>query len=201
MKNFLNSLRLTVWTADFAWKVLTFLVPVASGTLAGALTAGTQVFHSLGMLAWFGIALCAATLTALTMYLVRASQLAAAKAASMAAIATRSTRINPLHANFSDEVIHLSDLHLPGVQLHKHKQFRNCKFVGPGAIALLGSTLVSCGLNDVGDIVTIPDATIVGITVFEGCTFENCEFWRMTVVVRKRDVETFRKIPNVRVAT
>ncbi|MFV8632208.1 hypothetical protein ACNRDB_22400 [Ralstonia pseudosolanacearum] len=201
MKKILDSLKLTVWTAEFAWKVVTFLIVAAGGTTASVLAAGLQVFHGLGWLAWFGVGLLAALLTALTIYLVRAAGRAAAEASATVAIAVKSTRINPLRANFSDEVIHLADLHLPGRQVHEHKQFRNCKFVGPGAVVLLGGTFVRSGFHDIGHILTLPDNTLVtGITVLQNCTVEDCEFYRTTLLVPRGQAEALRQIPGVQVA-
>lgn len=201
MKKLLEYLKLTAWTADFAWKAFTFLVVVAGGTTAGVLAAGLQMFQSLGWLAWFGIGLLAALLTAFTAYLVRAAQRAAAQAALANAVAAKATQINPLQASFSDVVIRLADLHLPGKQVHEHKQFRRCKFVGPGAVALLGGTFVRSGFHDIGHILTVPDNTfITGITLLVNCTVEDCEFYQTTVLVPRTQADTFRQIPGVQVA-
>lgn len=154
-----------------------------------------------GWLAWFGVGLLAALLTSLIIYLVRAAQRAAAEASVATAIAAKSTRINPLRANFSDEVIHLADLHLPGKQVHEHKQFRNCKFVGPGAIVLLGGTFVRSEFHDIGHILTLPDNTFVtGIIVLQNCTVEDCEFYRTTLLVPRNQAAALQQIPGVQVA-
>jgi hypothetical protein len=201
MKTFLNSLRLTVWTAEFLWKAVTFVIVAAGGTTAGVLAAGLQVFHGFGWLAWYGVGLLAALITALIIYLVRAAQRAAAEASVATAIAAKSTRINPLRASFSDEVIHVADLHLPGKQVHEHKQFRNCKFVGPGAILLLGGTFVRSGFHEVGHILTVPDNTLVtGITVLQNCTVEGCEFYRTTLLVPRNQAAALQQVPGVQVA-
>ncbi|WP_156441870.1 hypothetical protein [Burkholderia sp. MSMB1078WGS] len=201
MKNLLNSLRLTVWTAEFAWKLVTFGIVAAGGTTAGVLASAAQMFQGLGMLGWYGTGLIAALLTAVIIYLVRASQRAAAEASVASAIAAKSTRINPLRANFSDEVIHIADLHLPGKQLHEHKQFRNCKFVGPGAIALGGGTFVRNNFHDSGHILTVPENTVItGVTMLLNCTVEDCEFYRTTLLIPRGSADVFRNIPGAQVA-
>lgn len=201
MKKFIDGLRLTVWTVEFMWKVITFLIVAAGGTTAAVLATGVQAFKEVGYLAWFGVGLVAALLTALTVFLVRSAQRAAAEATLANALATNRTGINPLHASFSDEVIYLADLHLPGKQVHEHKQFRRCKFVGPGAIALMGGTFVNSNFNDIGHILTVPDNTYVtGITVLLNCTVEDCEFFRTTILVPRSQAEHLKKIPGVQVA-
>ncbi|WP_156924405.1 hypothetical protein [Derxia gummosa] len=201
MKKIIDFIKLTVWTAEFAWKIVTFLIVAAGGTTAGLLASGLEVFNSYGWLAWFGVALLAALITALIIYLVRASQLASAEAAVASAIAAKSSQINPLLSSFSDVVIHLADLHLPGRQVHEHKQFRRCKFVGPGAIALIGGTFVRSGFYEIGHILIIPDNTFVsGITVLMNCTVEDCEFFRTAILIPRAQAETFQKIPGVQVA-
>ncbi|MFP5443666.1 MAG: hypothetical protein ACLGIY_08705, partial [Betaproteobacteria bacterium] len=105
---------MTVWSADFAWKAFTFVVVAAGGTTAGVLASGLQIFAAFGWLAWFGVGLLSAAMTALILYLVRASQRSAAETALANALATKSTQVNPLQSSLSDAIIHLSDLYLPG---------------------------------------------------------------------------------------
>jgi hypothetical protein len=201
MKKFLDSFKLTVWTAEFTWKIVTFLIITAGGTTAGFLASGLAIFHSLGLLAWFGIGLLAALVTALIIYLVRAAQRASAEAAVATAIAAKSTQINPLMANFADSIIRIADLHIPGKQVHEHKQFRRCKFVGPGAIALIGGTFHHSSFYEIGHILTIPDNTFVtGITVLMNCTVEDCEFFQTTILIPRSQADALQKIPGVQVA-
>jgi hypothetical protein len=201
MKKLLDSLKLTIWTAEFAWKIVTFIVVAAGGTTAGLLASGLEVFHGLGWLAWYAIGLLAALVTASIIYLVRAAQRAAADTAVANAIAAKPTQINPLASSFSDAVIYVSDLHLPARQVHEHKQFRRCKFVGPGAIALIGGTFVRSGFYDTGHILTIPDNTFVtGITVLMNCTVEDCEFFKTTILVPRSQADAIRQIPGIQVA-
>ena len=192
MKKILKSLRLYVWTADLTWQVVTFLVVAAGGTTAGLLAASSQLFRALGPLAWFAVALVAAIAIALIFFLVRSAQRAAAEAAIATAMASKPSAVNPLLTSFSDQVIPMEALHLPGRQMHQHKQFRRCKFVGPGALAILGGTFVNSSFNDAGHILTVPDNTsITGITVFENCTVEDCEFFRVTLLIPRVAATTF----------
>lgn len=201
MKKLLEYFKLTVWTADFAWKAFTFIVVAAGGTTAGVLASGLQIFATFGWLAWFGIGLLAALTTALTVYLVRAAQRSAAEAVLANALAAKSTQINPLHSSFSDAIIHLSDLHLPGKQVHQHKQFKRCKFVGPGAIALLGGTFVRSGFYETGHVLTVPENTLItGITVLLNCTVEDCEFYQTTLLIPRAQADALRQVPGIQIA-
>ncbi|WP_186214244.1 hypothetical protein [Burkholderia gladioli] len=201
MKSFLNSLRLTVWTAQFIWGALSFLVVAAGGTTAGVLAIGQNLLREYGPLAWFGVGLVAAMMTALTIFLLRRAQLAAAQAEAHRALLAKSTRINPLKSSFDGEIIYLPDLYLPGKQLHSRKHFRNCRFVGPGSIALMGGTFFGTGFYDSGDVLVVPrGASVSGIVVLENCTLEGCEFYRVTILVGPDQVSAIRQVPGVRVA-
>ena len=202
MKKILEWLRLSVSTADFAWKVVTFIVVAGGGTTAGFLAASSNLLQAWwGPLAWFSIAIVASFAIALIVYLVRSAQRAGAEAAIATAMAMKPSSVNPLLTSFSDLVIPMESLHLPGKQMHQHKQFRRCKFVGPGAVALIGGTFVRIAFNDSGHILIIPDNTIVtGITVFENCTVEDCEFFRVALLIPRGAAAQFSQIPGAQIA-
>lgn len=201
MKKFLDSFKLAVWTAEFVWKVVTFLIVGAGGTTAALLASGLEVFRGFGWLAWYSVGLLAALASALIIYLVRAAQRANSEALVNTAMAGKSTKINPLSGNFTDEIIYISDLYLPGKQVHEHKQFRRCKFVGPGAIGIIGGNFVRSGFIDIGAILAIPDNTpVTGITVLMNCTVEDCEFYRTTVIIARGQVQNVSQIPGVQIA-
>lgn len=201
MKKFLDNVKLTVWTAEFVWKILTFMIVAAGGTTAGLLAAGLETFRGYGWFALYSVGLLAALVVALIIYIVRASQRASAEAMLNTAMAGRSTNINPLAGNFADEIIYISDLCLPGKQVHEHKQFRRCKFVGPGAVCLMGGTFVRNGFYEIGHILTIPENTTVsGITVLKNCTVEDCEFFRTTLIIPRVQAQIFSQIPGCVVA-
>jgi hypothetical protein len=202
MNKFFKYLRLSVWTADLAWKVVTFVVVTAGGTTAGILAASSQLFHAWGALAWFAVGIIAAVAISLIVFLVRAAQRAAAEAALATAMATKPSSVNPLLTSFSDQVIPMAALHIPGRQVHQHKQFRRCKFVGPGALALLGGTFVNSSFKEAGHVLTIPENTVItGITVFENCTVEDCEFFQITLLIPRASAAQFAAgIPGASIA-
>jgi len=181
--------------AEWAWRILTFLILAAGGTTAGLLAEGSEFFQALGPLAWLGIGLLTALLMAFIFFLVRLAHLKAAEAAYTQAMAARQGSVNPLSPSFTDQVIPLEDLRLPGKQVHSHKQFKRCKFVGPGALAILGGTYVHDGFFEGGDIILLPDPVLLtGILVFENCTVEDCEFYRITILTTRPGAEGFRQM-------
>ena len=145
---------------------------------------------------------CIFFLISLIIYLFRAAELAAAQAALATAFASRPSYVNPLLTSFAELIIPMATLHLPREQLHQRKQFRRCKFVGPGALTLLGGTIVRCSFKESGHVLTVPDHTMLtGVTVFEGCTIEDCEFIAVTIIIpRSMASQLAEGIPGVQIA-
>jgi hypothetical protein len=202
MKKALENLRLWVWTADFAWRLVEFAVVVAGGTTAALLAASSQLLQAMGPLAWFGIGLVAALLVSLVFYLVAAARRATANATLLSALASKPSPVNPLLNSFEDKVIPMASLYLPGRQLHRHKLFRRCKFVGPGVVALLGGNFSQSRFIGAGHVLTIPDNTMLtAITVFENCTIEDCEFFQVALIIPRTAAQNFaQQLPGVQVA-
>ncbi len=202
MKQIFDYLKLSASAADLAWKLFAFIVVAAGGTTAGVLAAGSALFGQAGWLAWFGISILAALAFSLIVYLVAAATEARASAAFSTALAGRPSSVNPLQKSFEDLIIPIESLKQPGTPVHEYKSFRRCKFVGPGALALLGGTFVRSGFNNSGHILTLPDQVfITGITVLKECTVEDCEFFSVTILVPKNIAKTFAEsIPGIQVA-
>lgn len=202
MKQLFDYLKLSASTTELAWKLFTFIVVAAGGTTAGVLAAGSILFGQAGWLAWFGIGLLAALAFALIVYLVAAATKARASAAFSTAMASRPSAVNPLQKSFEDLIIPIESLKLPCTPVHEYKSFRRCKFVGPGALALLGGTFVRSGFNNSGHILTLPEqAFITGITVLKECTVEDCEFFSVTIMVPKNIAATMAaSVPGIQVA-
>lgn len=201
MKKILEFLKLSTTAAELSWKVFTFVVVFAGSTTASVLAAGTELFQQLGPLAWFAVAVVAALLFTLILYLFTMSVRARAEANLATALSAKPSPINPLNRSFEDLIIPIEALRLPGASLHERKHFRRCKFVGPGALAFLGCHFVKIGFHDAGHILTIPDGTLItGICALKECTIEECEFFAVTLLVPRLDAEVYKAIPGAQVA-
>ena len=178
--------------AEWAWRILTLLTVAAGGTTAGLLAQASEWFQKLGPIAWFGIALLSALLIAVIFYLVKLGRLRAVEARFLEVVAQPRATINPLSEAFSDQVISLSDLYLPRYQPHSNKHFKRCKIVGPGAIALVGGTIIKNDFFQVGSVIVIPqNSHLTGVLVLDNCTIEQCEFIGTTILVNEHGGRAF----------
>lgn len=181
--------------AEWAWRIITLAVVTGGGTTAGLLAQGTKIFESLGSVAWIGIGLSSALLIAAIFMLVNMGRRQAAEAGYMQALSQFRSKVNPLAESFSDQVLYLPDLYLPRRQVHSNKQFKRCKLVGPGAIAMLGGTYIRTGFLEAGSPIVLPESTMLtGVLVLENCTVEDCEFIGITLLVNKQAGEEFKKM-------
>ena len=113
----------------------------------------------------------------------------------MQALARPHSVVNPLADSFVNQIIKLPDLYLPRRQVHTNKQFKRCKIVGPGAIAILGGSYVRTGFVEAGSIIVLPEHTLLtGVLVLENCIVEECEFIGVTVLTNKQAGEQFKKM-------
>jgi hypothetical protein len=198
----LDHLRLTVWTADFAWRVFTTIIILAGSTTAAFIAYGNTLIIKYGLSVWLGFTLITALLIAVIFYFINKARQASAEARLYNKLALEPSAINPLLNNFENKIIRMHSLTLPSKQLHKHKLFRNCKFVGPGVVAIVGSNITNCNFNEIGDILVLPDPfNSTGITVFENCTLDGCEFIKVTIMLPKQSAAQMSQLPGVSVAT
>lgn len=179
--------------AEWAWRLITLAVVTGGGTTAGLLAKGTKLFEGLGPLGWIGIGLIAGLLIAAIFMLVNMGRRQAAEASYMQSLSQVRSKVNPLAESFSDQVIYLPDLYLPRRQVHSNKQFKRCKLVGPGAIAMLGGSYLHTGFLEAGSPIVLPEHTMLtGVLVLENCTVENCEFIGITLLLNKQAGEAFK---------
>jgi hypothetical protein len=159
------------------------------------LARGTALFEAAGPLAWFAIALLSAGTIALIFFLIRLGYKQSAEARYMQALAQPRGAINPLSESFADQAIYLPDLYLPRRQVHSNKQFKRCRLVGPGAIAMIGGSYIHTTFMEAGSSIVLPDKTILsGVLVLENCIVEDCEFIGITLLVNKQAGEEFQKM-------
>lgn len=181
--------------AEWAWRIFTFFVVAGGGTTAGLLARGTELFKAAGPIGWFAVGILSAILVAIIFLLVNIARRQSAEAVYMQALAQPKGNINPLAESFSDQVIYLPDLYLPRRQVHTNKQFKRCKIVGPGAIAMIGGTYVNNVFLEAGSPIVLPESIMLtGVLVLENCTVENCEFIGITLFVNRQAGEAFIKM-------
>jgi hypothetical protein len=201
MRKLLTGIGVAWRAGDLAWKIFSAIIVLTGGSTAAVLAAGSQQFKSAGSLAWFEIGLASALVTSLILYFVRKAQAAGSQAALTAAWALKPSQINPLATSFEDQIVPIAALHLPGKQQHQHKHFRRRKFIGPGAIALIGGNWVRCTYIEAGSVISLPDGTwLSGITVLDHCTAEDCQFYGITLMIPEASVAALRAaLPNVHI--
>lgn len=168
---------------DRLWQLFTFAVIASGGTIAALQAKASELFKGAGAIGWIGIGLTASLLISICFALIRYSGVKGSEKQYFQSMSLRGGNINPLQDSFSDVVINIHDLHLPGQQVHAKKHFKRCVFVGPGAIAFMGGSLSHNEFSDIGDIIAIPRGTrISGITILDNCTLDQCTFIRVSIV-------------------
>lgn len=186
--------------AEWVWRIFTLLFIGGSGALTGFLAKADPILKQLGPIYWIMIGVITSILVSLIFYLIKSSILKQAQAEYHSSLATPKNSVNPLLDSFSDTIVPLEDLRLPTVQLHEHKHFKRCKFVGPGAVAIMGGSYVNSGFIECGDVIALPDnAMLTGIIVFKNCTVDDCEFIRTTIFVDQNTAKGFGNVPGINV--
>lgn len=168
---------------EWGWRIFSFLSVGGGAVFAAWLAKADPFLSQLGSIYWFAISIIAALSIAFIFWLIKDSVAKQALASYYRSLAVPKSLVNPLQETFDGLIIPVEDLRLPGLIVHENKHFRNCKFVGPGAIAIFGGSYSNSSFNNAGDILSFPpDAQIAGIVVFAGCTVERCEFVRVTIL-------------------
>jgi hypothetical protein len=181
--------------AEWAWRIVTLIIVAGGGTAAGLLAKGTELFGSAGVLGWFSVGLVISLLISLIFFLVQLGNRQSAEANYLQLLSQPHNKINPLSESFSDQIIYIPDLYLPRRQVHSNKQFKRCKLVGPGVIAMIGGTYIRTGFNEAGSPIVLPENTMLtGVLVLENCTVEDCEFIGITLLVNPQAGEAFKKM-------
>lgn len=186
---------------ELVGKILAFLLILFGTTISAFWARTSEELSKIGPFIWVIIAMSTAILLTLMIYFINLSfkiraqaNLIAVEANHIAALSTPKTNINPLAEVFVEQIIYIPDLFLPVKQEHRNKVFKRCKFVGPGAIAILGGTIINNQFLDCGDFITLADNTeITGIVVLNGCTIENCEIVRVTITSTSNLIEFLTK--------
>lgn len=178
--------------ADRLWSMLVFFFVAAGGAGSGYMAKLDPVLKGLGPIYWFGIALLTSLILSVGCYLVMSGFYKRSMASYYDRLAVPKTQINPLDDSFKDSVIYVEDLRLPGVMLHSGKQFKRCKFVGPGTLALMGGTCNASKFTGCADAVVVPyEARLTGVVALKECFIDECEFISITLIVDPASAATF----------
>lgn len=97
-------------------------------------------------------------------------------------------QVNPLEDRFVRQRIHISDIMPPLGVVVANKEFRNCEIVGPANIVMQGtpaglSELAYCTFRDCDGVVTDDEVAINNVAAFIDCSFRNCTFYKVTLIM------------------
>ncbi|WP_107687973.1 hypothetical protein [Neisseria wadsworthii] len=191
----------TLSSAEWLSKILTFLIIGGTGTTGTFLAKLSPLLKDLGPLYWFAIGIFTALIAAIILFLYKNANLKQSETNLNISLSQPKNTINPLSLSFQDVIIPIEDLRIPRISMHKHKHFKRCKFIGPGALVILGGSYMHNTFVECGDILPIPHGTLVtGITVLSNCTVEECEFIFVTLLTDLRTAEDFQTTPGIKIA-
>lgn len=172
----------SVSLAERVWSLVGLLAPAGVATFGALSARGLAIFEPYG---WFGYSAVFVgfwVASALAMFLIRRSGRDQAYAAYMRTMSIPPTGINPMLSSFTDAVVRVQDLLVPGRPQHDHKHFKRCKIVGPGALYLTGGTILR-GTIEVPIIAVAKGAQLLGVPSLQFCTLEDCEVIGLTLFV------------------
>lgn len=170
------------------------LVGVSTGGIAAWFLARFDPFFSgKNPLYWYAIALVTSLVVAGTLWLAMSAITNRAIAKYYDSLSIPKGDINPLDKVFENKVIAIEDLRLPLRQVHVNKHFTGCKFVGAGAMAIVGGSIANSEFNNNGHMVALPDGTLTpGLVTLLNCTIDNCEFVRLAIFVDQGTAKAFK---------
>ncbi|HCE1985943.1 TPA: hypothetical protein ACPVYA_004309 [Vibrio parahaemolyticus] len=199
----MNIFATAMSAADWAWKIITFLIVGGSGTVTGFIASKVPYFQQFGLILWVAIGLVVAICVALVIYLVSSAQNQMATARYTLSVSQPKSRVNPLLDSFQDLILPVEELRLPGLQVHENKHFKRCEFVGPASIALVdGCRLGKTGFIDCGDVIPLPAGTsLTGVIALKNCIIEECHFHKTTILLNEENArEMLKQVPGTQVA-
>jgi hypothetical protein len=185
----------TLSFAEWCWRGFTIVSVGGTAVVTGFLAKADPILRELGPIYWVGLSLIFGIVVAIIFLIIKASVLKQASASYYRSLSAPKSIVNPLLESFENIVIPIEDLRLPGKMVHENKHFRNCKFVGPGALGIGGGNFSNIILNECGDVICVQDeAYVTGIIMLYGCTMEKCELIRVTILA---DINTCQGFKNM----
>ena len=98
--------------------------------------------------------------------------------------AGKTSKINLAKGSYEDQTYTFDDLFFPFHSEIKGKTFRNCIFMGGGAVAFQGhSSHFECNFNNPTIVAFKPPKIIYGAVAFVDCQFVGCKFFNLIFII------------------
>ena len=182
--------------AEYISRILSAVLVFGGSGMSAWLSQESPIFDSIGTpLAVIIVFFVSAIIISGLLLLIRISGMYAKQQQYYDKLALADHRINPLDDAFVNKVIPLEDLRLPGKMVLKNKLFKNCKFVGPGALVIIGTKMQSCTFSGCGNAIFVDGSeTVTGLVALDGCSLEGCELIRTTPIFHQQEKEGLAKL-------
>lgn len=132
-----------------------------------------------GLVAWGAVAILSALLLA-CVYWVAAAAYGRWVMTKFEVRRAGATTVNPLEGHYSKKQLRLADFFHPFFRPTSAAKFQDCELLGPAAIFIGGSQLSHCGFGSCEVVIIKEKTPLVGVTLFQNCIFDRCQFLRVT---------------------
>jgi hypothetical protein len=106
--------------------------------------------------------------------------------------------VNPLSGNFENQRIDLDNFFHPFFKPTTGARFRNCDLFGPAICMVVRSSLNRCSFIECDVVIMLDKVPSRTSTGFVSCTFENCNLFRVMLLMSQDQFDNFKKsIPNI----
>jgi hypothetical protein len=162
---------------------------VSSGAFAWAVKAA-HILEPYSPLSWVGAAFVGAFLAAVIYRVGVGAYRQQIRSRYDAKLLAQGGAIDPLAKTFEDKRIFLNEFILPSHPLIDGKTFINCQIIGPANILLATANTVNEHKLPVCDAILLdPDARPVNGFGFTNCTFRQCSFQRITLLIPRSEYD------------
>lgn len=200
LKNFFKKAKTNAEGLEFLARMLSYILIACGTTISGVWAYTSKALSDMSPFMWVIVSICTALGLSITFLIVNLALkiraqtiLAKENAKHLAILSTPKSNINPLAEVFTEQIIYIPDLYLPVLSVHTNKIFKRCKFIGPGAVAIMGGTIKGNTFHGCGNFIGLPDNTVLtGILVLENCTIENCDIVQVTIMSSISAIEQFK---------
>jgi hypothetical protein len=185
MKKFLKAVSLFESSASglqIVGQLIWLLLVGGSASLTGWLAKNAPIVAQFGPLAWIGAGIVAGLFVGIILAIMQWSNRQVRYGEYLTAMAQKASWINPMDEAFEKRIIKVPDLALPGSSLHEHKRFKNCQFLGPGAIVIQSGIVSHNSFRECGDVIALGDVMVTGLSVLRDCTITDCTFFQVTLL-------------------